>query len=99
MGADLDRVREFAVAALRDEQDQDLQAFGVRFDTYYLESSLYTDGYVDEDGRSARRRRATLTRKTARSGSARRSSATTRIVSCASAMGRSRISCRTSRIT
>jgi arginyl-tRNA synthetase len=48
MGADVDRVREFAVAALRDEQDRDLQAFGVRFDTYYLESSLYTDGYVDE---------------------------------------------------
>lgn len=48
MGADVDRIREFAVAALRDEQDQDLQAFGVRFDAYYLESSLYTDGYVDE---------------------------------------------------
>jgi len=47
-GADVDRVREFAVAALRDEQDRDLQAFGVRFDTYYLESSLYTDGQVDE---------------------------------------------------
>jgi arginyl-tRNA synthetase len=47
-GADTDRVREFAVAALREEQDRDLQAFGVRFDTYYLESSLYTDGRVDE---------------------------------------------------
>src|SRR5690606_21382142 len=33
---DLDRVRRFAVAALRREQDLDLQAFGVRFDTYYL---------------------------------------------------------------
>lgn len=40
-------VREFAVAALRKEQDLDLQAFGVKFDTYYLESSLYTDGRVD----------------------------------------------------
>ena len=47
-GADTDRIREFAVQALREEQDRDLQAFGVRFDTYYLESSLYTDGRVDE---------------------------------------------------
>jgi arginyl-tRNA synthetase len=47
-GRDTERVREFAVAALRAEQDQDLQAFGVHFDTYYLESSLYTDGRVDE---------------------------------------------------
>ncbi len=43
---DLDRVRRFAVDALRAEQDRDLQAFGVRFDEYYLESSLYTDGRV-----------------------------------------------------
>jgi arginyl-tRNA synthetase len=41
-------VREFAVRALRAEQDLDLQAFGVRFDRYYLESSLYTDGKVQE---------------------------------------------------
>jgi arginyl-tRNA synthetase len=47
-GAEIDRVREFAVAELRREQDQDLQAFGVKFDTYYLETSLYTDGHVDE---------------------------------------------------
>jgi arginyl-tRNA synthetase len=40
-------MRVYAVAALRREQDLDLQAFGVRFDTYYLESSLYTDGRVD----------------------------------------------------
>ena len=39
-------VREFAVAYLRHEQDMDLQAFGVRFDAYYLESSLYADGKV-----------------------------------------------------
>jgi arginyl-tRNA synthetase len=32
---------------LRHEQDLDLQAFGVRFDNYYLESSLYSDGKVD----------------------------------------------------
>jgi len=37
----------FAVAYLRHEQDLDLQAFQVSFDQYYLESSLYTDGKVD----------------------------------------------------
>ncbi len=41
-------MRRFAVAALRAEQDLDLKAFGVQFDVYYLESSLYTDGRVDE---------------------------------------------------
>ena len=41
-------VREFAVRELRKEQDLDLQAFGVRFDRYFLESSLYSDGMVDE---------------------------------------------------
>jgi arginyl-tRNA synthetase len=45
--ADLDNIRQFAVAYLRHEQDLDLKAFGVRFDHYYLESSLYTDGRVD----------------------------------------------------
>ena len=45
---DIDRIRKFAVAALRKEQDQDLQAFGVKFDNYYLESSLYTDGRVEK---------------------------------------------------
>lgn len=45
---DLDAVRRFAVACLRREQDLDLAAFGVRFDEYYLESSLYTDGKVEE---------------------------------------------------
>ena len=44
---DLEAIRKFAVAALRREQDADLQAFGVRFDIYYLESSLYTDGRVE----------------------------------------------------
>jgi arginyl-tRNA synthetase len=44
---DLEAIRKFAVAALRREQDADLQAFGVRFDDYYLESSLYTDGRVE----------------------------------------------------
>ncbi len=46
-GYDLPAMQAFAVAALRHEQDLDLQAFGVQFDTYYLESSLYTDGRVD----------------------------------------------------
>ena len=45
--ADLDAIREFAVAYLRHEQDLDLQAFAVRFDNYYLESSLYTSGRVE----------------------------------------------------
>ena len=43
-----DDVRMFAVAALRAEQDTDLKAFGVRFDVYYLESSLYTEKKVEE---------------------------------------------------
>ena len=46
--ADLDAIRTFAVAYLRAEQDADLQAFGVKFDVYFLESSLYTDRKVDE---------------------------------------------------
>jgi arginyl-tRNA synthetase len=44
---DADAIRQFAVAYLRHEQDLDLRAFGVRFDNYYLESSLYTSGRVD----------------------------------------------------
>jgi arginyl-tRNA synthetase len=44
---DLDGMRLFAVAYLRHEQDLDLKSFAVRFDHYYLESSLYTSGKVD----------------------------------------------------
>jgi len=44
---DLESIREFAVTYLRHEQDIDLQTFGIRFDNYYLESSLYIDGKVD----------------------------------------------------
>lgn len=44
---DLDSIRQFAVAYLRHEQDKDLQAFNLRFDEYYLESSLYTSGRVE----------------------------------------------------
>ena len=43
---DLHGIRQFAVAYLRHEQDLDLKAFDVKFDNYYLESSLYTDGKV-----------------------------------------------------
>ncbi|MBR8459041.1 arginine--tRNA ligase [Burkholderia dolosa] len=45
---DLDAIRKFAVAYLRREQDMDLQAFGVKFDQYYLESSLYSEGRVEK---------------------------------------------------
>ena len=45
---DLDGMRQFAVAYLRHEQDLDLKAFSVQFDHYYLESSLYTSGRVDD---------------------------------------------------
>jgi arginyl-tRNA synthetase len=45
---DLDGMRQFAVAYLRHEQDLDLQAFAVKFDNYYLESSLYTSGKVED---------------------------------------------------
>ncbi|MBC7956705.1 MAG: arginine--tRNA ligase, partial [Cytophagales bacterium] len=44
---DLDNIRQFAVAYLRHEQDLDLQAFGVNFDNYFLESGLYTSGRVE----------------------------------------------------
>ena len=48
---DLDAIRRFAVAYLRREQDLDLRAFGVSFDVYFLESSLYDDGKVEETTR------------------------------------------------
>ncbi|MEP6588778.1 MAG: arginine--tRNA ligase, partial [Polaromonas sp.] len=44
---DIDSIRQFAVAYLRHEQDLDLKAFSVRFDNYYLESSLYSSGRVE----------------------------------------------------
>jgi len=45
---DLDAIRDFAVAYLRREQDLDLRAFGAQFDVYFLESSLYEEGKVEE---------------------------------------------------
>ena len=44
---DVESIRQFAVAYLRNEQDKDLQAFNLQFDEYYLESSLYTSGRVE----------------------------------------------------
>src|SRR5690554_2540970 len=44
----LEDIRAFAVAYLRREQDLDLQAFNLKFDNFYLESSLYTSGRVEE---------------------------------------------------
>lgn len=44
----LEDIRRFAVTYLRNEQDLDLKAFNLVFDNYYLESSLYTDGRVDQ---------------------------------------------------
>jgi arginyl-tRNA synthetase len=45
---DTEAIRHFAVAYLRREQDIDLQAFGVNFDVFSLESALYTDGKVED---------------------------------------------------
>ena len=45
---DIEAIRQFAVAYLRHEQDLDLRAFDVRFDNYYLESSLYASGRVED---------------------------------------------------
>ena len=43
---DYENIRNFAVAYLRNEQDKDLLAFNLKFDEYYLESSLYQNGHV-----------------------------------------------------
>ena len=48
IGENVDAVRQFAVAALRHEQDLDLKAFDVRFDVHFLESSIYTEGLVEQ---------------------------------------------------
>ncbi len=44
----LEAMRVFAVRELRAEQNRDLEDFRVRFDNFYLESSLYTDGRVQK---------------------------------------------------
>ncbi|HEX2209647.1 MAG TPA: arginine--tRNA ligase [Longimicrobium sp.] len=50
----MDAIRRFAVQRLRDEQNRDLDGFRVRFDTYFLESSLYTSGAVEDTIRRLR---------------------------------------------
>jgi arginyl-tRNA synthetase len=50
----MDEMRRFAVARLREEQNRDLGGFGVRFDTFFLESSLYDSGQVEETIRRLR---------------------------------------------
>ena len=44
---DAEAVRIFAVAYLRHEQDLDLKAFQIKFDTFSLESALYSTGKVE----------------------------------------------------
>lgn len=43
----LEGIRRYSVAYLRNEQDADLKKLGVAFDNFYLESSLYTSGRVE----------------------------------------------------
>ena len=43
----LEVMRKAAVRMLREEQDRDLSDFGIHFDVYFLESSLYEDGRVE----------------------------------------------------
>jgi len=50
----LDVMRRHAVADLRAEQTRDLEGFRVRFDEFFLESSLYTSGQVEETIRRLR---------------------------------------------
>ena len=95
---DLDAIRRFAVAWLRREQNADLAAYGVGFDVYFLESSLYADGKVEETVRELVAHGHT-TRRAARCGCAPPTSATTRTASCASPTAATPISCRTSPTT
>ncbi len=59
-GDRLDDVRRLAVREMRAEQDRDLRALGVVFDVYYLESSLYADGKVEQVVRTLTERGATF---------------------------------------
>ncbi|HLS47288.1 MAG TPA: arginine--tRNA ligase [Gemmatimonadales bacterium] len=59
-GEQLDQVRRVAVRELREEQDRDLRALGVKFDVYFLESSLYENGKVDAVVEALSRRGATF---------------------------------------
>jgi arginyl-tRNA synthetase len=50
----LEAIRTFAVQVLRAGQNRDLDEFRVHFDEFYLESSLYTGGKVEETIRRLR---------------------------------------------
>jgi len=50
----MDAMRLFAVARLRAEQNRDLDGFRVRFDEFFLESSLYSSGRVEDTIRRLR---------------------------------------------
>ncbi|HEU4453599.1 MAG TPA: arginine--tRNA ligase [Longimicrobium sp.] len=50
----MDTLRRYAVQVLRDEQNRDLDGFRVHFDEFFLESSLYTSGRVEETIRRLR---------------------------------------------
>ncbi|MEW5926909.1 MAG: arginine--tRNA ligase [Gemmatimonadota bacterium] len=50
----LDAMRRYAVRVLREEQNRDLADFGVRFDEFFLESSLYDSGRVEDTIRRLR---------------------------------------------
>ena len=45
---DLESIRQFSVAYLRHEQDQDLNAFEIKFDVFTLESSFYQNGQIEK---------------------------------------------------
>ena len=45
---DLESIRQFSVAYLRYEQDQDLNAFQIKFDVFTLESSFYQNGQIEK---------------------------------------------------
>lgn len=45
---DLESIRQFSVAHLRHEQDQDLNAFQIKFDVFTLESSFYQNGQIEK---------------------------------------------------
>ena len=44
---ELESIRQFSVAYLRHEQDQDLNAFQIKFDVFTLESSFYQNGQIE----------------------------------------------------
>ncbi len=45
---DFESIRQFSVAYLRHEQDQDLNAFQIKFDVFTLESSFYQNGQIEK---------------------------------------------------